>query len=315
MSFASNSLRCLLVVCVALVAGRVSADEAIRWKLAVGDAFDYQARQDMNMNVQAGPSAQMTTTAGQTMNATWSVKSVAENGDAVIEQKIERIQMKMTAPDGQGFDYDTDSEKPAVGVAAMVAPTLEAMTTGQLTFTMSPRGEVRDVKLSEDLLNAIKNGPGGEAGAVENFKSQVSQVAFQLPESAPKTGETWMTKNVVNSPGGGTETVETTYTYDGTREADGTTYAVIKPSLKLEMAKNPMVEMKMKEQTTDGEVLFDLKEGELHSLSINQNITLDLLAMGQTLPGKMDRNIEIKVTPAKPKDETTKPAAKSAAKN
>ena len=55
--------------------------------------------------------------------------------------------------------------------------------------------------------------------------------------------------------------------------------------------------------------------GELHSLSIKQNITLDLLAMGQTLPGTMDRNIEIKVTPAKPKDETTKPAAKAEAKN
>ena len=53
-------------------------------------------------------------------------------GDAVIEQKIDRIRMKMTAPGGQGFDYDTDSEEPAVGMAAMVAPAMEAMTAGMV---------------------------------------------------------------------------------------------------------------------------------------------------------------------------------------
>jgi len=315
MSFASRIVRSMLFVFVALLAGQTSADEAIRWKLAVGDAFDYQTRQEMNMNVDAGAGVQMAMTAGQTMNATWSVKSVEANGDAVIEQKIERIQSKMTAPDGQGFDYDTDSEEPAAGVAAMVAPALEAKTSGPLTFTMSPRGEVRDVQLSEELAGAIKSSPGGDASSVEDFKSQVSQVALQLPENPLKTGETWTTKIVVSSPGGGAETVETTYTYDGTREADGTTYAVIKPNLNVDMAKSPNVEMKVKDQKTDGEVLFDLKAGELHSLSINRNLTLDVVAMGQTMPGTMDQNIEITVTPAKPKTEPAKSAIGSEAKN
>ena len=73
----------------------------------------------------------------------------------------------------------------------------------------------------------------------------------------PKPGETWTTKIAVNNPAGGNQTVETTYTFDGTREVDGTTYAVIKPTMKMDLASNPMMEMKMKEQKTDGEVLFD----------------------------------------------------------
>ena len=318
MRLALSVLRRAVIVaaigCVVFISGRSHADELLRWKFTAGEAFDYEMKQDMNMNVDAGQAGQMGTTAGQTMNMTWNVKSVDDQGVAVIEQKIARIRMKMTAPGGQGFEYDTSSKDPAVGIAAMVAPTMEAMTAGNFTFSMSPRGEVSDVKLSDDLLNAVKNGPGGESGAVEQFKSMVSQVAFVLPENPAKTGETWTTKIAVSNPTGGNQSVETTYTYDGTREADGTTYAVIKPSMKMEIAKNPMMEMTMKDQKTDGEVLFDLKAGELHSMSINQNITMDMTAGGQTMPGTIDQNIEVTVTPAKETAETSKTDAEPAGK-
>ncbi len=130
-----------------------------------------------------------------------------------------------------------------------------------------------------------------------------------LPENPPKTGEAWTTKVAVDNPTSGNQTVETTYTYDGTREADGTTYAVIKPNLKMELAKNPMMEMKVKEQKTDGEVLFDVKAGRLASMSINLNIGLDMVAQGITMPGTIVQKVEVKVTEGKPRPAPTKPAA------
>jgi hypothetical protein len=72
------------------------------------------------------------------------------------------------------------------------------------------------------------------------------------------------------------------------------------------MAKNPMMEMKMKEQKTDGEVLFDLKAGRLHSMSVNLNITMDMVAQGMTMPGTIDQKIEVKVTPGAAKTEPAK---------
>jgi hypothetical protein len=301
MQFALITLRRVLfaaaIGCAASISVRCQADEPLRWKFTAGEAFDYQMTQDMNMNMDAGPAGQMATTAAQTMNMTWSINRVEDQGDAVIEQKIARIRVKMTAPGGQGFDYDTDSEEPAVGMAAMIAPTFEAMTAGKVTFTMSPRGEVSDVIISDELLAAIKNGPGGEAAGVEQFKSMASQAALTLLENPPKMGETWTTKIAVNSPAGGNQTVETTYTYDGTREADGTTYAVIKPSMTMQLANNPMMEMKMKEQKTDGEVLFDVEAGQLHSMSINHHITLDMVAAGQSMPGTIEQKIDVTVTP------------------
>jgi hypothetical protein len=236
---------------------------------------------------------------------------------------MDRIRVKMAAPGAQGFDYDSDAEGPAVGVAAMVAPMFEAMTSGKFEFTMTPRGEVSNVKLSPELIDAIKKAPGGEAGddekaeekAVEQFKSMISQMAFVLPEKAPQKGETWQTEVTVANPAAGNQSVQTTYTYDGTREIDGTTFAVIKPSMKMELAGNPMMKMEMKEQKTDGEVLFNIGAGRLHSISINQNIALEIAAAGQAMPGTIDQKIELKVTPAEATPATPKPSseAKSAA--
>ena len=294
---------------VALSAAAVStraADGPIRWKFTAGEVLSFELNQDMNMNIQAAPTQQMTTTAQQLMNMHWNVKSVDGDGNATVEQQFDRIQIRMAVPGGQGLVYDTDSEEPATGMAAMIAPTMEAMTAGSFSFKITPRGEVSDVQFSEELKNAVKNGPGGEAGGVEQFKSMVSQVAFPLPENMPKPGETWKTNVTVANPAGGTQTVETTYTFDGTRDADGTTFAVLKPAMSMEMAKNPMMEMKMKEQKTDGEVLFDLKAGRLHSMSVNLNITMDMVAQGMTMPGTIDQKIEVKVTPGAAKTEPAK---------
>jgi hypothetical protein len=308
-----------IVLAVLGVTGMASAgradDAPLRWKFTAGQVLDFEMNQDMNMQIQAAPAAQMSTTAQQTMDMSWNVKSVDDAGSAEIEQRFHRIQLKMTVPGGQGFVYDTDSEEPAVGMAAMIAPTMEAMTAGSFTFKMTPRGEVSDVKFSEQLQAAIKNGPGGEAAGIEQFKSMVSQVAFVLPENAPKTGESWKTNIAVNNPAGGSQTVETTYTFDGLRDADGTTFAVIKPSMNMQLANNPMMEMKMKEQKTDGEVLFDVKAGRLSSMSINLNIGLDMVAQGMTMPGTIVQKIDVKVTEGKVRDEATKPVSPKAESN
>lgn len=205
MRFTFVALRRIVLVavvsCLVVTSSISQADEPLRWKFTAGEKLEYQMTQDMKMNVDAGPAGKMAFTAAQTLNISWDVKSVNEKGDAVIEQKIDRIYKKMTAPGGEGFEYDTDSEEPAVGVAAMIAPTMEAMTAGQFDFTMSPRGDVYDAKISDELLAAIKNGPGGEDGAVEQFKSIVSQIAFVLPENLPKPGEVWASKIAVADPG------------------------------------------------------------------------------------------------------------------
>src|SRR5262245_55748087 len=101
-----------LVTLSAAATSTLAADEPIRWKFTSGEVLSFEMNQDMNMNIQAGPAQQMSTTAQQSMNMHWNVKSVDGEGNAEIEQRFDRIQLKMTVPGGQGLVYDTDSEEP-----------------------------------------------------------------------------------------------------------------------------------------------------------------------------------------------------------
>jgi hypothetical protein len=269
----------------------------------------------------------------QEMDMTWDVQGVDEkSGDAVIKQKFDRIKMKMTTPVG-GFEYDSKSEAAPTGLGAMIAPMYKAMTQGEFEITMTSRGEVKDVKVPEEVITALKNSPGaaamGDIASAEGFKKMISQGALVLPKDPPKEGDTWATKVEMNNPAVGKQTVETTYEYQGTKDVDGTTYAVIKPQLKMDFESKPseaptpgepqqpapqqQVSMKIGEQSSDGEVLFNIEKGRLYSTTLQQKVTIDATVGGQAMQQKIDQKIDVKVVPAgeKKAEEAKKPEAEA----
>src|SRR5712671_3502219 len=232
--------------------------------------------------------------------------------------------MKMSTPVG-GFDYDSKSEEAPSGLGAMIAPMYKAMTEGVFEITMTSRGEVKDVKIPEQVITALKNAPNaaamGDIASADGFKTMISQGALVLPEKLPKKGDTWATKVDMKNPAFGKQTVETTYRYDGTKETKGTKFAVIKPQLKMEFENQAAAKegqpqqpaaqqnvMKIKEQTSDGEVLFNIPAGRLHSTSLKQNVTIEANA---NVNMKIDQKIDVTVTPAgeKKADAAKKPEA------
>ena len=142
--------------------------------------------------------------------------------------------MKMKTPLG-AFDYDSSSDENPTGPAAMIAPMYKAITEGELEITMTSRGEVKDVKISEQVRTALKNLPNaaemGDVASPEGIKKMLSQGVLVLPNDSPKKGETWSTKVESQIPVAGKQTIETTYRYEGTKDIKGTMFAVIKPQL------------------------------------------------------------------------------------
>jgi len=315
---------------LSLAACAARAEDPLRWKFEVGEKLDYNMTQEMNMSAATGAAGQMTTTMRQDMDMTWDVQGVDKTtGEAVIKQKFERVKMKMTSP-VFNIDYDSKSDAPPVGLAAQIAPMYKAMTNAEFEITMTARGEVKDVKIPEEVMTALKNSPGaaqmGDIATPEGFKKMISQGALVLPEATPKKGDTWSTKVEMNNPQAGKQTVETTYTYDGTKEADGVNYAVIKPQLKMAFeerpapaegqpkAPAPQLSMKIVDQNSDGEILFNLSKGRLSSTTLKQNVTIEAKVAGQTIQQKIDQKIEVKVAPAGEKkadeDKAEEPAKK-----
>jgi hypothetical protein len=199
----------------------------------------------------------------------------------------------------------------------MIAPMYKAMTEGEFEITMTSRGEVKNVKIPDQVLTALKNSPNaaamGDIASAEGFKKMISQGALVLPKDAPKHGETWTTKVEMKNPAVGKQTVETTYRYEGTKDVKGTKFAVIKPQLKMEFDNQPPaakegqpqqpaaqqnMQMKIKDQTSDGEVLFNIAAGRLQSTSLKQNVSIEASVNGQPIQQKIDQKIDVTVTPA-----------------
>ena len=306
----------LLIAFAALgsvVATSVQAEGPLRWKFKVGEKLDYNMVQEMQMAA-SGPALpqEMKTSMRQEMKMTWDVQGVDDKtGEAVIRQKFDQVKMKMSTPVG-GFEYDSKSEEAPTGLGAMIAPMYKAMTEGEFEITMTSRGEVKDVKIPEQVIAALKNAPNaaamGDIASADGFKKMISQGALVLPEKPPKKGDTWTTKVEMKNPAFGKQTVETTYRYDGTKEIKGTKFAVIKPQLKMEFENQAAAKegqpqqpaaqqnvMKIKEQTSDGEVLFNIPAGRLQSTSLKQNVTIEANA---NVNMKIDQKIDVTVTPA-----------------
>jgi hypothetical protein len=318
------------VVSLTIAAAELRADEApLRWKFDVGEKLNYNMVQEMNMSAQGGPVGQMTTTMRQEMDMVWDVQGVdKKTGEAVIKQKFDRLKMKMQTPYG-GFEYDSKSEAAPTGLATMIAPMYKAMTSGEFEITMTARGEVKDVKIPEDVLTALKAAPGaaamGDIASADGFKKMISQGALVLPEGAPKKDDKWTTKVEMNNPAFGKQTVETTYVYDGVKEMDGAKFAVIKPQLKMEFENKPgaaqPMTMKIADQSSEGEVLFNIDQGRLSSTTLQQKVTIDATVNGQSLQQKIEQNIDVKVSPVgektsdadeQPKDVSAEKASKDA---
>jgi hypothetical protein len=293
----------LALAALAMLADGARAQEALRWKFAPGQKLDYNIVQNMIMTGEGGPLGQMQSKMRQEMDMTWDVQQVNDQGDAVIGQKFDQLKMKMTVPGGE-FEYDSKSQEAPAGLAAMVAPMYKAMTEKEFMITMSDRGEVKDVTIPQEVVTALKNSPMaaamGDLATSEGFKKMITQGALVLPDQPPKPGDTWTTTLEMNNPMAGKQTVDTTYTYEGTRDIDGVTYAVIRPQIKMTFGDNPQpgVSMKIGEQSSEGEMLFNLQDGRLHSSTLKQSMSLDITAGGQAMKQKIEQQMDVTVAPA-----------------
>lgn len=222
--------------------------------------------------------------------------------------------MQVTSPQGN-LDFDSKSEKPATGLEALIAPLYKAITQGEFELTMTARGEIKDAKIPNDVLTALKGSPGasalGEYATEEGFKKMISKSAFVLPKDIPKKGETSKTSVVMDNQSGDKQVVETSYTYDGTKDVDGTVFAVFKPQLTMSYADaNRTVKPSIGQQSSEGEVLFNIPKGRLKSMKLEQHVTINSNSPSQPAQQKLDQKIEVEVSPRaeKTKDGETKSA-------
>jgi hypothetical protein len=94
--------------------------------------------------------------------------------------------------------------------------------------------------------------------------------------------------------------VDTTYKIEGAKEMAGDNHAVISADRKVGIAKgdNQLLEVEIKEQTSDGQVLFNADKGRLRSMTHKQKVVMTASAAGQSIEQSLDQTSEVTVKTA-----------------
>lgn len=286
----------LLLTCPALAYGA----EPLVWKWEEGESRRYKMTQTMQMTIDAGPAGQMQTENQSTMSMVWKAKEVKPDGAAVVQQQVERAVMSMNAPMGQSMSYDTSSKEPPTGMAAMMAPMLDAMVSAPVLMTMKPTGEITDVKLPDEFDKAFKNLPGGvDMQSVVEQSTQQGFVAF--PVEPIEVGHTWVREATVTTPQMGELVATSTFTYNGPKEVDGRQFESI--GVKLDMAAGEngapgQMDIDYETTASDGEILFDREAGRIVSSILQSDTDIKVNVGGQSIVNQMSQTVRLEAIDA-----------------
>jgi hypothetical protein len=236
----------------------------LEWKFAAGDEENYRLTQSAKLSSGEGNALKQFAAIEQELDIKWKVLEVDKQGTATITVQIAAMSMLASGPDGQEVRFDSESTDEPQGYAAILRPLGKRLSESEVQLKMSPRGEVTDVKLPEELSDAVKSVPGGKKfaidGGMSSFESLARLGAPRLWPSEEVTAETsWNEKREIELPVLGKVDSEFVYTVEEPISEDR---VAIDQVLKLDASKVAAdLRMKIINQESAGTIDFNVAEG------------------------------------------------------
>jgi hypothetical protein len=291
----------VLTFALVLASGTAArAQTTLRYKFKQGEKLTYAMEQKMEMKMEvAGNNVDMNMT--QTFDMTWDIKSVDKDGKAKMVQKFDRIRFVMEGGPIGKVEYDSKSDKELDDpVGKMIAPLFKALAGSDFELTMDGRGQISDLKVPEKLSEELKKLAGGGAPGLgdilseDGLKKTINQGGLTLPEEAVTKGKTWSHRIEFKMGAVGKSTVDTTYTYEGPAADKKAEKITLKPKMTME-ATIPGGSMKIKNQETKGQALFDNAAGRLLEMDTDSDIDMEISAAGMDIQMKMKQKVKMKL--------------------
>lgn len=249
----------ILLMAASVAPGQVT----LRYRFKEKERLYYNVEQKTKstMNV-AGAELVANLDAG--MSLYWEIAKVNTDGSAQVRVKFTYSKMTfdsllgMVTVDSKGKDAAGDA------VGRVLSPVNKAIAEMEITATMLPTGELRDLKVSEATIRAFKALPSGDMlgdlAHPDNFRDLISSVVF-APGTVVK-GKSWTHKSVSQAPEGKLNT-ENVYTLEDPVTQDGVTLQKIALSPTITVEANPQAKMTVKSMKSTGFVLFDNNAGRV----------------------------------------------------
>jgi hypothetical protein len=287
---------------LAVLGHQAHGQTLLQWKFKAGDSYDQTMDQNMTMNVTVN-NQPISTTVNQTMDIKWNVVEVDAEQNAVIEQKIDRIRMKINSPVGLAIDIDSADEEAPQGAAAALAPSIKALAKAQFRVKMTPSGDILDVQISQEALDALKALPGaGQLGNLfsqEGLANMIKQGSQKLPQERIEKGKSWDTTAEIELPQIGKMQTKTTMTYAGSETVEGTPLERIQLDMDISLNGGENSSISLKDQDAKGTLFFDSAKGYLHHSTIQQNMVMQISVGGNSLDQEILQTLNVVMTPTK----------------
>ena len=127
----------------------------LRWKFTPDTALNIMMVQDMKQEMKVAGQAMTSNMLNKTWSQ-WRTQEVQDDGSAKIVSEVTRVVMQMDNPVTGKILVDTEKEAAEEGQAAELDAMVRPMVGVEITNTMSPRGEVKDVQIPEEALAGLQ---------------------------------------------------------------------------------------------------------------------------------------------------------------
>jgi hypothetical protein len=324
----SRLISMLLAFSAACFAAMGSAGEVLRYKFQEGETRQYVAVQQALVTFNAN-GVEFENRSHQTADMTWTVKSVAADGTAVLGQRVDRIQLTITSPfagteTGQ-FTYDSETGKEGEGsIWPVLKPILTVLPGQEFTLRVTPVGQVSDIVISKPLEEAIATQPptrmiysGGNLFSLEAIRQTLELSIVGLPMEEVEPGATWTRHFARDLARFGALNFDLTASFDGLETACDRQAALIATKTTVALQANEQgqaVELELIEQKGAGTVHFDHAAGHLIRSTFEQKLLLDGVLGETEFNQEVVTTSSLTLAECVEEAETEKPAATDASK-
>ena len=186
----------------------------------------------------------------------------------------------------------------------MLAPALQKLAKASFTITMTPQGEILDVKVGRETVEAVQSLPGaaqmGGMFSEEGLVKMMKQGSHSFPAEAVEKGSSWTTTAEAVLPQLGTMVSESKLTYAGPVQVGDKALEKIDLVVTTKLAApadGGLANIKLKSQDATGTIYFDNAAGRLSHTELKQHMTMDVTFGGNNIEQVIEQTIKVRVKP------------------
>jgi len=269
--------------------GTSSQDGSLLWRFSEGDHYEVEMLIAVTVEMELF-GEKMTTGVKATSFMDWITRDVDRSQNADVALTLRRMAMVLDIPMVGSVSIDSselDSDDP---LTAEVASSLSNLIDAEITFTISPRGGVSNLKIPQEFVTGAFTETLGMSA--EQFGNVVEQISPEFPTGELAVGDTWTDSQTIEVMEMTTKS-DTTYTFAGVVDHEGRDLNEITYETLIDISgPEGMGNVTISDQSSSGRILFDNVAGRVVTNSLKQVWVMNVaVGEGQSIEQKISQDI------------------------